>query len=124
MPDTDTETVTLTSAITNREFTKPAAGIKIKTNGSFEVHIQNTTRGRSKARSAKPTNRDHAPERIAVIVNTKTSKKCKPLKTDTIKAAFAVHCVFDLAQTENVDGQIWVPGRAIPGAGSGDAGVG
>ena len=43
---------------------------------------------------------------------------------DTIKAAFAVHCAFDLAQTENVGGQIWVPGRAIPGAGSGDAGVG
>ena len=73
------------------------------------------------------TNRDHAPERIAVIVSTKTSKKCdreKRFEPDTIKAAFAVHCVFDLAQTENVGGQIWVPGRAIPGAGSGDAGVG
>jgi len=125
--DTDTETVTLTSAITNREFTKPAKGTKINTNESFEVHIQNTTRGRSKTRFSQATNRDHAPERIAVIVSTKTSKKCdreKRFAPDTIKAAFAVHCVFDLAQTENVDGQIWVPGRAIPGAGSGDAGVG
>ena len=43
---------------------------------------------------------------------------------DDIKAAFAVHCVFDLAQTETKGEQVWVPGRAIPGSGSGDAGVG
>ena len=33
-----------------------------------------------------------------------------------------MRCAFDLAQTGNFGDQIWVPGRAIPGAGSGDAG--
>ena len=73
------------------------------------------------------TCREHAPERLLIADKANTSKPCDCDTQDTpddIKAAFAVHCVFDLAQTETKGEQIWVPGRAIPGSGSGDAGVG
>ena len=75
----------------------------------------------------RPAGREHAPERLLIADKANTSKPCDCDTQDTpddIKAAFAVHCVFDLAQMETKGEQIWVPGRAIPGSGSGDAGVG
>ena len=122
--DTDKETVTLKEALEQREFTKPKQGQKMNRNDDFEVHRQTIARGRTSQRLYKATRKDHAPERIVVQVLDKT---CACGKQDThvnTKAAFSVHSAFDLAQAETLGNQIWVPGRAIPGSGSGNAGVG
>ena len=75
----------------------------------------------------RPAGNTRLNERLLIADKANTSKPCDCDTQDTpgdIKAAFAVHCVFDLAQTETKGEQIWVPGQAIPGSGSGDAGVG
>ena len=122
--DTDTETVTLQTALEQREFIKPTKNEQLQTNTAFEVHIQPESRGRTTTRQSHTRAREHAPERIQVLVSN-TSCDCESQSTpDLQKAAFAVRCVFDLAQTETLGTQIWVPGRAIPGSGAGEAGVG
>ena len=125
--DTDTETDTLIDVIINREFHKPDKTMKSRGNDGLTAHIQQVTRGRKPTRTSHKSCREHAPVRLLIEAKANTSTPCDCDKQDTpddIKAAFAVHCVFDLAQTETKGEQIWVPGRAIPGSGSGDAGVG
>ena len=114
----------LSAALEKREFTKPKKGQKMNRNDDFEAHRQTIARGRTSQRLYKAKRENHAPERRIVQVLDKT---CDCGKQDThanTKAAFPVHSVFDLAQAETLGNQIWVPGRAIPGSGSGNAGVG
>ena len=113
--DTDTETVTLKSALETREFIKPKKGKRPRQEETFEIHTQPVTRGRQLARHSNRPHSNHAPERRVVVIQEKTG--AREGTHITHKVALAVHSAFDLAQTETLGGRIWVPGRAIPGSG-------